>query len=430
MSVSDLLRTALRSVAANKLRAFLTMLGVVIGVASVIAMLAIGNGARAAVESTFQFLGANQIQVAQRYGMQDGQYQPIGQKLTYLDGLEMLEQLPLVERVEMVAGRTVRARFGRAALEIGATGVTADALENLATSQGVQPANWTEGQAFGAQDFLDAGRFFTSAEVLAGSPACVLGYRTALDLFAGDDPIGETIWVERTRCVVIGVLAELQFQDVQDFYQSDPNEALWLPISTLIQNLYDEQPSVYMVVHVQDAARIDEAKVQIATYLRERHAVEQDQEGVFLDDFDMTTRKDILGQQQEAARAFSILLAAMASVSLLVGGIGIMNVMLVSVTERTHEIGIRLAVGARGRDVVAQFLLEAVLISLSGGAIGVLLGILVIPLAASLNQGAALLLPGSIPLAFGVALLTGMLFGLYPALRAARLDPIEALRYE
>ena len=430
MSIIDLLRSALRSVAANKLRAVLTMLGVVIGVASVIAMLALGNGARAAVDSTFQFLGANQIQLGQRNSMQDNQFKPMGQKLTYLDGLNMADSVPLVERVEMSASKQVRARFGRNTVEIGASGVTADALENIATNQGVQPANWPTGKAFSGKDFVGEGRFFTPDEVLTGAPVCVLGYQTALDLFAGDNPIGETIWVERTRCLVIGVLAEMESTDVKAMYQADPNQALMMPISTVIQTLYDEEPSVYMVVHVSDEKRIDEAKEQIRTYLRERHQIQQDVNGVYQDDFDMTTRKDILGQQQEAARTFSILLAAMAVVSLVVGGIGIMNVMLVSVTERTREIGVRLAVGAKQKDIVFQFLIEAVFISLSGGLVGIVTGILVIPLAASLNNGVALLLPGSIPLAFGVALLTGVLFGLYPALRAARLDPIEALGYE
>jgi putative ABC transport system permease protein len=430
MSLHDLLRSAFRSVAANKLRAALTMLGVVIGVASVIAMLALGNGARAAVDSTFKFLGANQIQLGQRFSMQDNEYKPMGQKLTYLDGLNMPEAIPLVERVEMSAGKTVKARFGRNTVEINASGVTADALENIATNQGIQPADWPIGKVFSGIDFISEGRFFTPDEVLAGAPVCMLGYQTALDLFAGDNPIGETLWVERTRCLVIGVLVELESTDVQNMYKSDPNQVLMLPISTIIQTLYDEEPSVYMSVFVHDANRIEEAKQQVSAYLRERHQIQQDETGAYLDDFDMTTLNDILGQQQEAARTFSILLAAMSIVSLVVGGIGIMNVMLVSITERTREIGIRLAVGAKQKDIVSQFLIEAVLISLCGGLIGIVTGILVIPLAASLNNGVALLLPGSIPLAFGVALLTGVLFGLYPALRAARLDPIEALGYE
>ena len=236
--------------------------------------------------------------------------------------------------------------------------------------------------------------------------------------------------MDRTRCTVVGVLAELESTDIQNRYQSDPNEGMLMPISTMILYLYEEEPSVYMVAHVTDANRIDEAKEQITAYLREKHHIEQDAEGNYQDDFDMTTRNDILGQQQEAAQTFSILLAAMATVSLLVGGIGIMNVMLVSVTERTREIGVRLAVGAKQKDIVFQFLLEAVFISASGGLAGIVLGILTIPFAAALNQGVALLLPGSIPLALGVALFVGIVFGLYPAMRASKLDPIEALRYE
>jgi putative ABC transport system permease protein len=242
--------------------------------------------------------------------------------------------------------------------------------------------------------------------------------------------VGETIWIDRARCLVIGVVAELESTDVQQRYRSNPNEGLVMPISLLVQALYEEEPSVYMVAHVADASQMNAAVAQVTSYLREQHQVEQDVDGQFQDDFDLLTRNDILGQQQEAARTFSLLLAAMATVSLMVGGIGIMNVMLVSVSERMREIGVRLAVGARQRDIVSQFLLEAILISTSGGLAGIVVGILTIPLAAALNQGVALLYPGSIPLSFGVAVLIGIVFGLYPALRAARLDPIEALRYE
>jgi putative ABC transport system permease protein len=258
----------------------------------------------------------------------------------------------------------------------------------------------------------------------------VLGSQTATDLFSGDDPLGHTIWVNRNRCEVIGVIAELENVDESQRYKSNPNLNLFMPISTVIRMLYEDEPSIQMTAFVKDESRMEEAKNQIRDYLRKRHEIQPDASGEYQDDFNLTTRKDVLGAQQEAANTFSLLLAAMAIVSLIVGGIGIMNVMLVSVTERTREIGVRMAVGAHPKDIVLQFLLEAILISIGGGLLGVLVGILSIPIAASLNSGMALLEPGSIPLALLVSVVVGVLFGIYPALRAARLDPIEALRYE
>ncbi len=430
MSLFDLLRTSWRGASANKLRAILTMLGIIIGVASVIAMLALGNGARAAVEARFRSLGANQVQISEAMSFNDGQIEQAGEILSYEDGLLMSEGADMVDHVDMSIGASGKARFGRATLDIQIGGVTANAPENLASSGQVQPVGWPEGMAFTMNDLLAVGRFFTPAEVLEKAPVCVIGWQTAIDLFGGDDPIGQTIRVNRSRCEVIGLITELESVDEVERYRSDPNSILFMPISTVIDLFYEEEPSVEITAYVTDESRMDEAKTQIKEYLRERHKIEPDAEGKYIDDFNLTTRKDILGAQQEAANTFSLLLAAMATVSLIVGGIGIMNVMLVSVTERTREVGVRMAVGARSLDIVLQFLLEAILISVGGGLIGVVMGILSIPIAASLNQGMALLEPASIPLALAVSIIVGVLFGIYPALRAARLDPIEALRYE
>lgn len=430
MILANLLRTALTGVLANKLRAFLTTLGIIIGVASVISMLALGNGARAAVEGQFRFLGANEIQISVKMVFENGQMANAGKTLTFEDGLLMTDAVDLLDTVEMTVNSSVKVRHGRSTLDIGIQGTTADGLALMVSKSELQPVGWPEGKTLDAQSFLQSGRYFTPEEVLQGEEVCVLGSQTAFDLFSGDDPIGETVIVNRRRCLVVGVLAELETVDAEQRYQANPNQAFYMPISTVIRNLFKEEPSVYMTARVKDAGRVEEAKQQIADYLRLRHAVEQDVEGNYQDDFQLTTRKDILGAQQEAARTFSILLTAMAAVSLIVGGIGIMNVMLVSVTERTREIGVRLAVGARQRDIVRQFLIEAMLISAGGGVLGVALGVLTIPLAASLNSGIALLAPESIPLSFSVALLTGLVFGLYPAYRAARLDPIECLRSE
>jgi ABC-type antimicrobial peptide transport system permease subunit len=432
MTILNTLKTALHGLSGNKLRAVLTALGVIIGVASVIATLALGNGARAAVESNFRFLGSDQIQIDAQLQFKEstGETKMAGKTMSYEDGLLMPDEVPLVDRVEMTVQTQGKVRQGRVVLDMQIVGTTVDQLATYAQASQVQPVNWPEGQPLTIDAFIGQGRFFTPGEVSDGAAVCVLGHQTALDLFEGDDPLGQLVWVNRKPCEVIGVIAELEVTDPSQRLRSKPNDTFLMPISTAIRNLYNNEPSVSITAHVTDQTRMDEAKAQVTNFLRQRHNIVADAEGKYADDFFLITKSDVLGAQQQAARTFSLLLTALAVVALIVGGIGIMNVMLVSVTERTREIGVRLAVGAQRRDIVSQFLLEAVLLSAVSGLLGIAVGILAVPLAASLNNGIALLDPTSIPLAFSVALLTGVVFGIYPALRASWLDPIEALRYE
>ena len=430
MSAANLLWTAWRGLAANRLRAVLTALGVMIGVAAVIVTLALGNGARAAVDASFRYLGSNQIQLNTKMEFKKGEFKEVGQKLVYREALELPEAAPLAEQVEVTVNRVVKARRGRNVADLTATGTTAEALTSLGSKGQVQPVSWPDGKPLTLEAFLGQGRYFLPAEVLQDAEVCLLAYETADDLFGGEDPLGQMVWVNRRAYTVIGVLTELETVNPAERQYAKPNVGLYLPVGVAIRDLYDEEPAVNVTITVRDPARMDETRQQVAAFLRSKHNIMPAADGSYKDDFAMTTKQDLLGAQQEAARTFSILLTAMAVVSLSVGGIGIMNVMLVSVTERTREIGIRLAVGARRGDITAQFLLEAVLLSAVSGVLGVALGVLAIPLAAILNNGVALLAPDSIPLAFSVALATGVAFGLYPALRAARLNPIEALGYE
>jgi putative ABC transport system permease protein len=393
----------------------------------VIATLALGNGARAAVEASFRHLGSDELQVNAKKAIEDGVLVPYGQPLTYEDGLHMSRSVELIDRVDMSVVGQAKVRRGRVVLDTVVTGLTPSAPVSFIAGGRVQPVGWPDGQTLRVADLFAGGRFFGAEEALADEAVCVLGHQTAQDLFEGDDPLGEMIMVNRQRCLVVGVLVELEATDPQLQRQVQVNEILVMPIGAAIHNLYDEPVSVSITAHVADERQMQEARTQVTAYLRQRHGIEKDEEGEWQDDFSLTTKQEILGAQQEAAHTFSWLLIALAVVSLVVGGIGIMNVMLVSVTERTREIGVRLAVGARQRDIVAQFLVEAMLLSAASGVLGIALGTLAIPLAAALNQGMALLDPVSIPLAFGVALLTGVAFGLYPAVRASRLDPVAAL---
>ncbi|HTP10425.1 MAG TPA: ABC transporter permease, partial [Anaerolineae bacterium] len=226
MTILNTLKTALHALSGNKLRAVLTALGVIIGVTSVIATLALGNGARAAVESNFRFLGSDQIQIDAQLQFKEstGETKMAGKSLSYEDGLAMPDEVPLVDRVEMTVQTQGKVRQGRVVLDMTIVGTTVDQLTTLAQANQVQPVHWPEGKPLTAEAFIGQGRFFTPSEVSDGAAICVLGYQTALDLFEGDDPLGQLVWVNRKPCEVIGVVTELEVIDPSQRTRSKPNE--------------------------------------------------------------------------------------------------------------------------------------------------------------------------------------------------------------
>ncbi|CAO3355284.1 ABC transporter permease [Azospirillum melinis] len=410
MTAWDALRAALDSLRANPLRSALTMLGIVIGVAAVIAMVAVGAGARDQVLRQIASLGTNLIMVGQGSIARGGVKLGAGtaSSLTEDDALAVLSEIPGV----VVTAPSVR--WG---------------LQIVAGNQ-----NWGT-VLFGiTPDYMDArdwsvatGRGLSDEDAAQANKVVVLGQTVVRNLFGGGDPIGEPVRVFSTPLTVVGVLAE-KGQNTQG---QDQDDVIFVPLSTAKRNIPGMAKSNprfihTMVVKMRVGTDMAEAQAQIRDLLRQRHRLVAGQD----DDFWMRDLSEVSATRDASSRALSFLLAAVAAVSLLVGGIGIMNIMLVSVTERTREIGLRLAIGARRRDILVQFLIESTTLSLIGAAVGVALGIGTAMGVASLAGWPTLIQIDSVVLAVVVSGIVGVFFGLYPARRAARLNPIEALRHE
>jgi putative ABC transport system permease protein len=403
-------RIALRSLRVNKLRSALTMLGIIIGVGAVIAMVAVGAGASARVAEQIQSLGSNLIIVlsgsVNTAGVRVGQ----GSQLTITedDSTAIAREIPAVQ----VSAPTVRGNtqvvFGNLNWYTGVQGVTADYFE---------ARDWAvvDGRSIGPED------------VDGATKVVLLGQTTAVNLFGDLDPLGQIVRIKKVPFTVIGLLD----RKGQNSWGQDQDDVVIIPISTAKKKVLGKSNSnpravSAISVKIRPGEDMSEAEVQLRELLRQRHRLQPYQD----DDFNVRNLSEILQTQEESSKVMTYLLAAIASVSLLVGGSGIMNIMLVSVTERTREIGLRMAVGARGRDILSQFLIEAVTLSLIGGVVGIAAGLGGAEALSYFAEWRTLVAPGAIALAFGFAAAVGVFFGFYPARKAARLDPIEALRYE
>ncbi len=404
MRLRDAARLALRALARNKARSGLTALGVIIGVGSVIAMIALGNGARAAIDEQIQTMGTNVIYVSAgsqgRGGVRSGGGST--QTLT-LDDAAAMRELTLVARLSQVVRGRAQVVAGNENWNTPLEGGNADYLA---------VRNWA----------LTAGENFTARDVQVADKVCLLGATAAEMLFPGQDPVGQVLRVRNLPFRVVGVLQ----RKGQGQWGQDQDDVLVAPYTTLQKKLLGITYLHQVIVSATRAEAVEPAARELTRLVRQRHRIQNPEE----DDFSVRTVEEMAQTRAQLAETMTGLLMSVASVSLLVGGIGIMNIMLVSVSERTREIGLRLAVGARARDVLRQFLAEAVSLSLLGGSVGIALGIGVSRALTHLLGWPTLVEPQAVAVAFGFAAVVGVFFGWYPARKAAGLDPIVALRFE
>jgi putative ABC transport system permease protein len=398
------LQLALRALWRNKTRAMLTALGVVIGVGSVIAMLGIGSGAQQRIAAQLASMGTNSLVVRPGSVTRGGVRTGAGgiTTLTRADA-DAIAELPDVIAVAPSVRTTAQVRYRGANWGTAIEGVTPDYIT---------VRNWP----------LAEGEFFSQRHVLGASHVCVLGQTVTRELFGLRSPLGESIVIKGLACQVIGVLTEKG----ATAWGSDQDDAIFAPITTVQRKLKGITHIERIELTASDRAASFRLIKDIKELLRQRHRIREGKP----DDFRMYNRAELAQTSEESARVFTWLLGSIASVSLLVGGIGIMNIMLVSVTERTREIGIRMALGARQRDILWQFLLEALVLSITGGVLGIFLGLGGALTVARFSELPVNVTPGSVLIAFLFAGLVGVFFGLHPALKASQLRPIVALRYE
>ena len=404
------LSIAMRALRVNKMRSILTMLGIVIGVAAVIAMIAIGGGAQQRLQEQIASLGSNLLIVVPGSIIQSGARLGAGnaQTLTEQDARAITTEIPDVAFAAPLTRSNAQVVFGNTNWATNINGVYNDYFD-------VREWNLAEG------------RFFDQGEITRFGKVAILGKTVSSQLFGEDNPVGQVVRIRGIPFEIIGLM-ESKGQSSQG---QDQDDVIFVPLTTGRNRLFGEPRGRIarvgtIMIKAQDGADTQEVEQRITDLLRQRHRIQTGMEN----DFQVRNLTEILKTQEAASKVMSMLLAAVASVSLLVGGIGIMNIMLVSVTERTREIGLRLAVGARGRDIMMQFLVEAMTLATLGGAVGVLLGVFISWLVAYIANWGISLSPLSIIFAVGFSAAIGIFFGYYPAKKAAQMQPIDALRYE
>jgi ABC-type antimicrobial peptide transport system permease subunit len=405
MNLFEAMRVALGALRANKMRAALTTLGVIIGVGSVIAMIAIGRGASADIEDRIRSMGSNLLTVWPGQARQGRVFGGVGSQDTLRpeDADAILAKCEGVRAVAPHVGGQEQVKWGNANTYTSITGT----VPSYPDVNNHSP---------------ERGRFFSEAEVSGARPVCLVGTTVVKTVFGKTDPVGQRIRIKSIPFDVIGVLKEKGGGSSW----RDPDDVIVVPISVAMRRLFGQEHVNQIFVAAEPGQSLSNLQEDITRLLRRRHRIRAGKE----DDFNVRTQTEVLQTFTATSGTFTTLLASIAAVSLLVGGIGVMNIMLVSVTERTREIGIRKAVGARRRDIMIQFLIESLTLCLIGGVIGAALGI---GTAAALSHWAGwrtIVTPQSVLLAFSFSAAVGVGFGLYPARKAAGLHPIEALRYE
>src|ERR1700680_4515001 len=404
------MKIAFRALRINKMRSALTMLGIIIGVGAVIAMVAVGSGATERIQQQIASIGSNVVMVLPGSITASGIRLGSGNAVTLTtdDAKAIARDCPSVEAVAPSSRSGAQVVYGNSNWATQILGTTPDYL----SIRDIQIQN---------------GAPFTQQDVDSDAKVALLGQTVVDNLFGGNDPVGQVIRIKKVPLTVVGTLVPKG----QSPTGQDQDDVVLLPITTAQKKVFGVNQARAnsvgsLMVQARGPQLIDSAEDEMSSVLRQRHHLQQNQD----DDFTIRNLEEVFKAQETSSQVMSILLAAIASVSLIVGGIGIMNIMLVSVTERTREIGLRQAVGAKTKDILTQFLVEAVTLSLLGGIAGILLGVLASKLISMFAQWSTLVSGGAILLAFVFSALVGVFFGFYPARQAALLDPIDALRYE